>query len=270
MPHPGTSRTGWGSVPPAARLQTLLTVLFQIASGEVAASFFPRFPFSSFSFSSSFFSPWRKYCSLWTACRAPWRGSLSSTHWLEGGEVSERGARPAGTHHVTLGTRQQQLSLHGFLFLFFIFSFSFSFFPSFFLSFLFLFAHCFFSFLFIKIYFFFHGGKETRERRRAVTARIPSCAKGFFFSLFFFLLLRLHKRLRLTPLETGWLQSKLLHPDWTGQLGGTRQAKTGEAVWGFRYGSQPPSLWGIFGFCFLFLFSFGSFVLLCFGFFWLF
>lgn len=54
MPHPGTSRTGWGSVPPAARLQTLLTVLFQIASGEVAASFFPPFPFSSFSFSSSF------------------------------------------------------------------------------------------------------------------------------------------------------------------------------------------------------------------------
>lgn len=132
MPHPGTSRTGWGSVPPAARLQTLLTVLFQIASGEVAASFFPRFPFSSFSFSSSFFPPWRKYCSLWTACRAPWRGSLSSTHWLEGGEVSERGARPAGTHHVTLGTRQQQLSLHGFLFLFFIFFFFFFFFSQFF------------------------------------------------------------------------------------------------------------------------------------------
>lgn len=132
MPHPGTSRTGWGSVPPAARLQTLLTVLFQIASGEVAASFFPPFPFSSFSFSSSFFSPWRKYCSLWTACRAPWRGSLSSTHWLEGGEVSERGARPAGTHHVTLGTRQQQLSLHGFLFLFFIFFFFFFFFSQFF------------------------------------------------------------------------------------------------------------------------------------------
>lgn len=57
MPHPGTSRTGWGSVPPAARLQTLLTVLFQIASGEVAASFLPPFPFSSFSFSSSFFFP---------------------------------------------------------------------------------------------------------------------------------------------------------------------------------------------------------------------
>ena len=41
MPHPGTSQRSWGSVPPAARLQTLLTVLFQIASrGVAAASFF--------------------------------------------------------------------------------------------------------------------------------------------------------------------------------------------------------------------------------------
>lgn len=87
MPHPGTSRTGWGSVPPAARLQTLLTVLFQIASGEVAASFLPPFPFSSFSFSSSFFSPWRKYRSLWTACRAPWRDS--QFHPLAGRRGSE-------------------------------------------------------------------------------------------------------------------------------------------------------------------------------------
>ena len=101
-----------------------------------------------------------------------------------------RGARPAGTHHVTLGTRQQQLSLHGFLFLFFLFSFFFFFFSRFFfLSVLFLFVRCFFSFflLFIKISFF-RGGKETRERTKAVLQGFRVVLKDLFlfFSSFAF------------------------------------------------------------------------------------
>lgn len=181
-----------------------------------------------------------------------------------------RGARPAGTHHVALGTRQQQLSLHGFLFLFFnFFLFSFSLPPPsfFFFPFFFLLPIVSFFFFFLLKFPFSTVGKRHERKTESCAARIPSCAKGFFFSLF--LLLRLYKRLRLTPLETGWLESKLLHPDWTGRLGGTRQARTGEAVWGFRYRSQPPSVL-VFVFFFSFLFSFGSFVLLCFGFFWLF
>lgn len=134
-----------------------------------------------------------------------------------------RGARPARTHHVTLGTRQQQLSLHGFLFLFFIF-FSFSFCPPpqfFSFLFFFLFAHCFF-YPFITISFPKVGKRH--ETPKAVLQGFRVVLKDFFF-LFFSLLLRLYKRLRLTPLETSWLENKLLPPDWTGQPGRKQAAK---------------------------------------------
>lgn len=113
-----------------------------------------------------FFSPWRKYCSLLDCVPAPWRGSLSSTHWLEGGEVSARGKAsrntPCHSGNQTAATKPARVS---FSFLYF-FSFFFFFSPQFFPFLSFSFCPFFLSFFFLlKFLFSTVGKRHTRDRK---------------------------------------------------------------------------------------------------------
>lgn len=169
---------------------------------------------------------------------------------MRGGKASPN--TPCHSGNQTAATKLARVYFSFLYFFFFFFSppqfFSFSFF--------FLFAHCFF-FPFITIYFSKVGKRH--ETPKAVLQGFRVELKDFFS--FFSLLLRLYKRLRLTPLETSWLENKLLPSDCTGQPGRKQAAKN----WGKLSGGFSANLSPRLGFLLL-LFSFGSFVLLCLGF----
>lgn len=137
---------------------------------------------------------------------------------MRGGKASPN--TPCHSGNQTAATKPARVSF-SFLY-FFSFSFSPPPLPSFFsFPFFSLFVHCFF-FPFITISFSKVGKRH--ETPKAVLQGFRVVLKDFFF-FFFSLLLRLYKRLRLTPLETSWLENKLLPPDWTGQPGRKQAAK---------------------------------------------